>query len=49
LGAGINPQQLNALVAKLQELGIITPDVANKIRMVGNAGDEMNNKLSASQ
>jgi hypothetical protein len=29
-------------------LGIITPDIANKIRMVGNAGDEMNNKLSAS-
>lgn len=49
LGAGINPAQLNALVDKLEEMGIISPDIANKIRMVGNAADEMGGKgLSAS-
>lgn len=49
LGAGFNPQQLDGLIQKLQEMGLITPDIANKMRMLGTAGDEVGNKLTATQ
>lgn len=49
LGAGFNPQQLDGLIQKLQEMGLITPDIANKMRMLGTAGDELGNKLTATQ
>lgn len=49
LSAGFNPQQLDGLIQKLQEMGLITPDIANKMRMLGTAGDEVSNKLTATQ
>lgn len=49
LSAGFNPQQLDGLITKLQELGLITPDVANKMRMLGVSGEEVGNKLTATQ
>lgn len=49
LSAGFNPQQLDGLIQKLQEMGLITPDIANKMRMLGTAGDEVGNKLTATQ
>jgi hypothetical protein len=47
LGAGLDPVALDNFINKLVELNIISPDVANKIRMAGNAGDEMASKMEA--
>ena len=39
--AGYSAESMDALVAKLQELGLITPDVANKMRLLEESGSKL--------
>jgi len=38
----MNASQLNAFVDELVEMGTIAPEVANKLKLVGDAGDNLN-------
>lgn len=49
LSAGVNPQQLEGLISTLEQLGMISPEVANQMRLLGAAGDEAGNKFSQTQ
>ena len=44
LEAGYDAESLDALITKLQELGIISPDVANKMRMLEESGGKLGGK-----
>lgn len=45
--SGLDDDEINAFVTHLEKMGAISPEIANKMRMVGDAGENIGNKVSS--
>jgi hypothetical protein len=47
IDSNMSADEINAFINNMEKMGLISPEVANKLRMVGNAGDELGVKVSS--
>ena len=43
--SGMKPDEINAFIAHMEKMGAISPEVANKLRLIGDSGADMGNKV----
>lgn len=45
IDAGMDAGQIEAFIANMEKMGMISPEIASKLRQIGNSGQEMGSKI----
>ena len=48
IDSGMSAEEINNFVAHLEKMGLISPEVANKLRQLGDSGEDMGNRIASS-